>query len=90
MYIYRRLYQNLTGRTNKQKYTHIKKKKHFRYNTNIDNKSQEKETREGGKKSSYNNKSKTIKKMAISIYILIITLNVNGLNAATKRHRLVG
>ena len=26
--------------------------------------------------------------MAIKIYILIITLNVNGLNAPTKRHRL--
>ena len=27
--------------------------------------------------------------MAIRTYILIITLNVNGLNAPTKRHRLV-
>ena len=26
--------------------------------------------------------------MAIGTYILIITLNVNGLNALTKRHRL--
>ena len=26
--------------------------------------------------------------MAIRIYLLIITLNVNGLNAPTKRHRL--
>ena len=26
--------------------------------------------------------------MAIATYILIITLNVNGLNAPTKRHRL--
>ena len=26
--------------------------------------------------------------MAIGIYISIITLNVNGLNAPTKRHRL--
>ena len=30
----------------------------------------------------------TIKKMAIGTYISIITLNVNGLNAPTKRHRL--
>ena len=29
-----------------------------------------------------------MKKMAIGIYISIITLNVNGLNAPTKRHRL--
>ena len=26
--------------------------------------------------------------MAIGTYIMIITLNVNGLNAPTKRHRL--
>ena len=36
----------------------------------------------------YNNKPKTIKKMVIGTYISIITLNVNGLNAPTKRHRL--
>ena len=29
-----------------------------------------------------------IKKMAIVLFISIITLNVNGLNALTKRHRL--
>ena len=34
----------------------------------------------------YKNKSQTIKKMAIRTYISIITLNVNGLNAPTKRH----
>ena len=33
-------------------------------------------------------KSTPNKKMAIGTYISIITLNVNGLNAATKRHRL--
>ena len=36
----------------------------------------------------YNNKPKTIKKMVIGTYISIITLNVNGLNAPTKRHTL--
>ena len=36
----------------------------------------------------YNNKPKTIKKMVIGTYISKITLNVNGLNAPTKRHRL--
>ena len=36
------------------------------------------------------NKPKTIKKMVIRSYISIITLNVNGLNAPTKRHRLAG
>ena len=39
-------------------------------------------------KNTYNNKPKTIKKLVIGTYILIITLNVNGLNAATKRHTL--
>ena len=33
-------------------------------------------------------KSTTNKKMVIGIYILIITLNVNLLNAPTKGHRL--
>ena len=35
-------------------------------------------------------KPKIIKKTVIGSYILIITLNVNGLNAPTKRHRLSG
>ena len=34
------------------------------------------------------NQSQTIKKIAIGTYISIITLNVNRLNAPTKRHRL--
>ena len=33
-------------------------------------------------------KIQTIKKMAIGTYIFIITLNINGLNAPIKRHRL--
>ena len=40
------------------------------------------------KKKTYKNKLKTIKKMVLGTYISIITLNVNGLNAPTKRHRL--
>ena len=36
------------------------------------------------------NKLKRIKKMVIGSYISIITLNLNGLNASTKRHRLAG
>ena len=40
------------------------------------------------KEKTYNNKHKTIKKMVIGTYISITTLNVNGLNAPTKRHRL--
>ena len=34
------------------------------------------------------NKSKTINKMAITTYISIITLNVNGLNAPVTRFRM--
>ena len=40
------------------------------------------------KEKNYNNKPRTIKKMVIGTYISIITLNVKGLNAPTKRHRL--
>ena len=40
------------------------------------------------KEKTYNNKPKTVKKMVIGTYISITTLNVNGLNAPTKRHRL--
>ena len=36
----------------------------------------------------YKNKPKTMKKMVIGTYISIITINVNGLNALAKRHRL--
>ena len=40
------------------------------------------------KKRDLQNQPQTIKKMAMGTYISIITLNVNGLNAPTKRHRL--
>ena len=40
------------------------------------------------KEKTYNNKPKTIKKMVIGTHILITILNVNGLNAPTKRQRL--
>ena len=40
------------------------------------------------KKKDRQNQPQTIKKMAIGTYTSIITLNVNELNAPTKRHRL--
>ena len=40
------------------------------------------------KKKDPQNQPQTIKKMAIGTYISITTLNENGLNAPTKRHRL--
>ena len=66
---------------------YTKKKKESKHNT----KSSHQITREQkGKEreNTYKNKSKTINKTAISTYISIITLNVNRLNASTKRQRL--
>ena len=40
------------------------------------------------KKKDLQNQPRTIKKIAIGTYTSIITLNINGLNAPTKRHRL--
>ena len=40
------------------------------------------------KKKDLQNQPQIIKKIAIVTYISIITLNLNGLNAPTKRHRL--
>ena len=50
---------------------------------------QEQKRKRKGRKKTFKNKPKTIKKMEIGTYISIITLNVNGLDAPTKRHRLV-
>ena len=52
---------------------------------------QSRNTREEKKKKKKLTKSTpNIRKMAIGIYVSIIILNVNGLNAPTKRHRLNG
>ena len=69
--------------------THTKKRK-SKPNTNQRELSNHKgrEQKRKGRKKTCNNRSRTIKKMVIGRYILIITLNVNGLNAPTKRHRL--
>ena len=40
------------------------------------------------KKKELKNQLQTFKKMAVGTYVSIITLNLNGLNAPTKRHRL--
>ena len=37
----------------------------------------------------YKNRPKPIKKLTIGTYILIITLNVNGLNVPNNRHRWI-
>ena len=46
--------------------------------------------RHKGMKRPTENKTTKNKKMAIGPWIAIIILNVNGLNAPTKRHRLPG
>ena len=68
--------------------THTKRKSNPNTKLNMFIKPQEKKTKEEGKKEDLQNKPKTIKKMVIGIHILIITLNVNGLNVPTKTHRL--
>ena len=40
------------------------------------------------KKKVLQNQPQTSKKMATGMYISVTTLNANGLNAPTKRHRL--
>ena len=40
------------------------------------------------RKKNYKNNQKTIDKMAINTHLSIIYLNVNGLNAPFKRHRV--
>ena len=74
--------------------TQTNKKNLLKYNIKDSNKTtrgeQEKKGRkkEKGRKKSNKNKSKAINKMAIRTYISTITLNVNGLNAQTKRYRV--
>ena len=41
------------------------------------------------KKKDLQNQPQTIKKMEIGMHISVIILNINGLNAPIKRHRLV-
>ena len=62
---------------------HTKKKKKSKYN--IKNSYQiTREKKRKGRKKTYKTKSKTIDKMAVRTYILMITLNVNRLNATNK------
>ena len=60
------------------------KKKQSKHNT----KDRQQITREDNKRNVRKKRPKIIEKMAISTYLSIITLNVNGLNIPTKRHRL--
>ena len=92
IYIYTYTPKSKLQATENQKYaihTQINKKNQLKYNT----KASHQTTRGNNKrrreeKKSNKNKAKAINKMAIRTYISIITLNVNGLNAPTKRQRL--
>ena len=70
--------------------THTQKREESKHN----NKDSPQTTREENKrgreqKKKYKNKPKSVnKKMSISAYTSIITLNMNGLNAPIKRHRV--
>ena len=91
LFIYRLLYQNLIVAANQKSTidTHTQKKKESKQNTKVSHQITRKESKRGREeKNTYKNKSKTINKMAIRTFILIITFNINGLNAPTKRHRL--
>ena len=85
----RLLYQNFRISANQTSTTDTQKnKKHqLKCNTKDSHQTTRGENKKGTKKSN-TNKSKAINKMAIRTYISIITLNVNGLNAPTERHRL--
>lgn len=50
------------------------------------NKTKEKERKK--KERNYQNNQKTSSKMEVTTCLLVITLNVNGLNSLTKRHRV--
>ena len=77
------LYRNLMVTTNQKSvmYIHKKTKKESKHNTENSHQitREENKRRKGGKRP-----TKTINKMAIRTYILIITLNVSRVNAPTK------
>ena len=68
---------------------HIKKKKETKHNMKDGQKiTREDNKKRKGRKKTQNSNQKKIKKMTISIFLPLIALNVNGLNASTKRHSL--
>ena len=63
--------------------THTKKKMESKYSTKDSLQITIEKKKEKGKKT-YNNKFKTINKMAVKTYMSIIILKLNGLNVPTK------
>ena len=70
------------------KHTHTKKRNPNTILKRVINHMRRDQKRKTRKKFKKKKKSKTINKVAIKTYILIITLNVNGLITPTKRQRL--
>ena len=84
-YIFRLLYQNFRATANKKSTIDTQTKKNqLKYNTNNSHQTKRGENKRRRKKKNNKNKPKIVNKMAIRIYISIITLNVNGLNAQPK------
>ena len=91
-FIYKLLYQNLKVTRNQSSTVDTNKKVKRKRNPNTTLKlvvnSQEKRTKEEGKKKTYKNKSKTANKISTRTYIWKSTLSIDGSNDPTKRHRL--
>ena len=90
-YTYRLLYQNFRITANQISTidTQTNKKNQLKYNTKDNHQTRRGENkRRTGKKGAARTTPKQLIKMAIRTYISIITLNINGLNAPTKRQRL--
>ena len=88
---YRLLYQNLMVTANPKPAidTHTNKKKQSIHNSKDSYQTtREENKRRWEEKKTNKNKSKTMNKMAIRIYISIIILDVNVLKTPNKRHRL--
>ena len=68
-------------------YTQVNKKE-FKHNTKFSHQITGEENKTEREEKYLQEKPKTIKKMARGIYILIITLNANGLNTTTISHRV--
>ena len=79
---------NHTHTQNLQKIQTQKRKSNPNTTVKMDIKSQEKRTKEERKKKKSLEINLTNNKIALKAYILIITLNVKGLNVQTKRHKL--
>ena len=84
------LHVNLMVTTKKKhsKCTKEKEKKYINITLKKTIKPQGKREREKETEEHYKNNQKTIKEMAISAYLSIITLNVNGLNYPIERHKV--